>query len=386
MQNIKFEISYNNLINNNILRREKNMEIYNRELEKIENEELQSRMASFMEREIEFLTKTYGIDEELLRRREKNLIVVERNINDSTCIREVNGKKTEFPKMSSAAAFTFSKSQTLEEHQMTFENAIYINPEGNSGHAIMHELFHYFSDQEQIRFNELGEGDYKGGVSITVYNRDDEEVDGKLSAGGLNEGITELLASNMLKESPMAYEAQVYIANILIGSQHQDLIKAYFSEDRQAFEDFARDFDKRQVSTSFKKLVDMSQNGWIALDVELLKGCTEYALSFCRNREEFIAEKGRLVSIYKKMLDDINVECDTDVDLKEIFNEIASKRKEEIKRSMHPKEKSDLLQSAIEATEEKTRSGEINEQISNIRQLAVARDEKTVNNDDMEKE
>ena len=168
MQNIKFEISYNNLINNNILRREKNMEIYNRELEKIENEELQSRMASFMEREIEFLTKTYGIDEELLRRREKNLIVVERNINDSTCIREVNGKKTEFPQMSSAAAFTFSKSQTLEEHQMTFENAIYINPEGNSGHAIIHELFHYFSEQEQIRFNELGEGDYKGGVSITV--------------------------------------------------------------------------------------------------------------------------------------------------------------------------------------------------------------------------
>lgn len=362
------------------------MEIYNRELEKIENEELQSRMASFMEREIEFLTKTYGIDEALLRRREKNLIVVERNINDSTCIREVNGKKTEFPQLSSAAAFTFSKSQTLEEHQMTFENAIYINQEGNSGHAIIHELFHYFSEQEQIRFNELGEGDYKGGVSITVYNRDDEEVDGKLSARGLNEGITELLASNMLKESPMAYETQVYIANILIGSQHQDLIKAYFSEDRQAFEDFARDFDKRQVSTSFKKLVDMSQNGRIDLNVELLKGCTEYALSFCRNREEFIAEKGRLVSIYKKMLDDINVECDTDVDLKEIFNEIASKRKEEIKRSMHPKEKSDLLQSAIEATEETTRSGEINEQISNIRQLAVARDEKTVNNDDMEKE
>lgn len=175
------------------------MKLYNRELEEIENEERYNRIDSILKKQIDFLEQTYGIDTGVLQARAERLAVIETQPTDLTHFIEYKGKKQECKNPSRAAAFAKSKKQDYDGNRWTFENGIYFSDKSGD-HTAIHELFHFFSTPEQMEFNENGVGFYKVGVEIDGYDREDNLIDNSYSAVGLNEGITDLLASKISRE------------------------------------------------------------------------------------------------------------------------------------------------------------------------------------------
>jgi len=205
------------------------------------------------------------------------------------------------------------------------------------------------------------------GLSIQGYNRDDKLVDVSMDASGLNEGITELLTTQMLG-SVSRYTYQVHIANILNGNMDNSLIQAYFSKDEDAFKSFLEEFNKRQSAVSFKNLVELKNGIQFRVDTQLLRGCLEYTLSYCNNMEELTAERKRLLPIFKSMMYDLNLEYDEEqFDIKSFVDSVFYDKRDNI-----------LLGSAIEATEENTRTGTINEQAGKIKEIAKETDDKSI--------
>lgn len=352
------------------------MKLYNRELEEIDNQERQDRIASIVKSQIEFLVQTYGIDEKCLQDKAEGLAVVERHSSDATYFAEYKGEKKELPNSRTAAAFVTMKKQEYDGDKWNFENGVYMS-DANSEHKIIHELFHFFSQKQQMRFDENGVGYAKSGVSISGYDREDNLVDSSLNANGLNEGITELLATKIDTGSkPEGYDFQAYIADILISNQHNSLLEAYFSDDEKDFQNFLEEFDKQQKTISSKKLIGMSKNGQIVADTELLKGCLEYALSFCKDMDELKAERKRLLPIFRNMSSNPNIEFDIEqFDLKRFFDDVLMQKRAEIE-ALSQTDSQALLNSAIEATEGTTRVETMNSQAGTIKELAKGKDEK----------
>lgn len=351
------------------------MKLYNRELEEIENQERQDRIESIVQRQIEFLVQNYGIDEKMLQDKAEGLAVVERRSSDATYFAEYKGEKKELPNNRSAAAFVTMKKQEYDGDKWSFENGVYMS-DANSEHKIIHELFHFFSQKQQMGFDEKGVGYAKSGVSISGYDREDNVVDSSLDADGLNEGITELLATRVDTGSkPEAYDFQTSIANILISNEHNSLLKAYFSDDEKDFQKFLEEFDKQQKTVSSKKLIEMSTYGQIVVDTEFLKGCLEYALSFCKDMEELKAERKRLLPIFRDMSNNLNIGFDIEqFDLKQFFDDILMQKRAEI-MALSQTDSQALLDSAIEATEGTTRVETMNTQAGTLKELAKGKDE-----------
>lgn len=329
------------------------MKLYNKKLEEIENQQKTEKIRNLLERMIDFLVKEYGINEDVLKERLNNVAIVERDIQDTSVLVEYNGKKYERPN-SKAGAFFTKKNQEYNGEQWNFENAVYIG-ENNDEHQIIHELFHYLSSSLHMQFNEDGIGYDNLGVLITGYNRKDEVVDNSLEAKGLNEGITELLTTQFEgTNSPNVYAYQVCLADILINKKHNSLIKAYFSNSESEFKKFLEDLENRQSTISSQKLVSLSANGSTIVDTDLLKGCMEYTLSYCNNMDELSAERSRLLPIFKRMMGNLDLEYDNEeFDIKNFFSTMFNEKRNELKDKEEKNKKKDLLESAIEITEEK---------------------------------
>ncbi len=345
------------------------MKLYNRELEEIENTEQYASVENIIKKQIEFLVQTYGIDEKLLQDRAEGLAVIERSSGDKTYFVEYKGEKQELPNSLTAAAFVTTKRQDYDGEKWKFENGIYMS-DSNREHTVIHELFHFLSKIQEMSFDENDVGYSKSGTLIEGYDRDDNIVDISLQARGLNEGITELLTTKVdVGTKPDAYFFQSYIADILISNKHKALLQAYFSSDKQDFERFIEEFESRQHSVSATKLIGMTADGQIIADSELLKGCLEYSLSFCKDMDELKAERKRLLPIFKNMSENLNIEFDDEqLDLKRFFNDILLNKREEIE-SLEKSDGKIILDSAIEATEEITRTSVINDQSQNIKAL-----------------
>lgn len=352
------------------------MKLYNRDLEEIENQERKDRIESIVKKQIDFLVQNYSIDKKMLQDKAKNLAIVERKPYDATIFVEYKGEKKELPNPNMANAFATTKKQEYDGDKWNFENGIYIS-DSNSEHSIIHELFHFLSQKQQMEFNENDIGYNKIGVSIQSFDREDKLVDSSLHAEGLNEGITELLATRAdIGSEPEAYDFQTYIADILISNQHNSLLEAYFSENEKDFQGFLEEFDKQQNTISSKKLVELSTDGQIVADTELLKGCLEYALSFCKDVEELKAERRRLLPIFRNMSNNLNIDFNVEqFDVKKFFNDILTRKRIEIE-ALTQTDRKTLLDSAIEATEETTRVDVINKQAGTLKELAKDKDEK----------
>ena len=78
-----------------------------------------------------------------------------------------------------------------------------------------------------------------------------------------------------------------------------------------------------------------------------------------------------------KKLKELGVEKYLNLDLKnEFINAVKSSDENSYMSRLSPKAKNNVLQSGIEATEFSTRTGKINEQVENIKQIIRERDEK----------
>ena len=343
------------------------MKLYNKNLEEIEDQQKTEKIESTVKGMISFLVEKYGIDEEFLLDKLNSLAVVEHSAkNDKTHLVEKNGETREIKSSRMAAAFYTKKNQEFDGEKWSFENAIYVD-EKNFQNELIHELFHFLSANTEMNFDENGIGYDKIGVSIQGYNRDDELVDGSMDAKGLNEGITELLTTQMLN-SITRYTYQVHIANILNGNMDNSLIQAYFSKDERTFKNFLQEFDKRQSTVSSEKLRQLKDGIEFRVDTQLLKGCLEYTLSYCNNMEELTEERKRLLPIFKSMMYDLNLEYDEeDFDMKAFVDSVFYGKRDKI-----------LLDSAIEATEEKIKTSTINEQAGKIKELAKETEDKSI--------
>lgn len=306
------------------------MRLYNRELEQIQNAERENRIQEIAEKNISFLVEKYGIDEDFLMKRLEKLSVVERKGKTHFVIQ--NGEKFEI-NSNAPASFVTKKDMEFDGNKWSFENAVYTS-DNNGNHTITHELFHFLAENTEMDFDTNGIGYDKRGVSIDGYDREDGKVDVGMKASGLNEGITEMLAMEVDgMDAPATYESQVYLAAILVNSQDNALINAYFSEDSRNFKKFLEDFDTRQSVTSSKKLVSLSTISDGVIDVELLKGCLEYSLSFCQNMEQLTNERKRLLPIFKSMSmsNGLNIEfSDENFDVKHFFSDMMSTKRQEI--------------------------------------------------------
>lgn len=67
----------------------------------------------------------------------------------------------------------------------------------------------------------------------------------------------------------------------------------------------------------------MPATSCFTLNVNLLKGCIEHAVSFCRNMKELTEERKRLLSIFQNMRNNLNIEySEENFDSRELFNSI----------------------------------------------------------------
>ena len=230
---------------------------------------------------------------------------------------------------------------------------IYTN-DNNSNHTITHEMFHFLADNTEMYFDTNGIGYDKRGISIDGYDKDDGKVDIGLKASGLNEGITEMLAMQVDElKKPNTYDSQVYLATILVNSQSNALIDAYFSEDSKKFKKFLKDFDKRQSITTSEKLLSLSTISDGMIDVELLKGCLEYSLSFCNNIEQLSNERKRLLPIFKTMSMEQGMSIDfsdEDFDIKQFFSNMMNDKRQEIQE--HSKNVQELGKESLSEQQE----------------------------------
>lgn len=279
------------------------MKFYNRELNIIQNNERQLRMQRLVREVSQFIIDEYGIDEKIIAEKVAKISFVERTSGESYFV-EYNGKKEEMPDARSAASFVTHKSQKFDGKKWNFENAVYTN-DTIEDHRIRHELFHYFSNVLKMEFNKNGIGYDKSGVRMTGYDNNDRQVDSSLDADGLNEGITELSAQKLdgSETIPNSYCYQVFLADILVNTQDNSLVQAYFSNDVKEFKKFLSEFGKRQSKVSVEELIkfDKDINLVDNPNNNLLLGATEYSLSFCQNLEDFNKEKNRLLKIIENI-------------------------------------------------------------------------------------
>ena len=316
------------------------MKLYNQNLEIIENKEKKEKISKIAEKNINFLVEKYGINEDLLRERYDKMAVVERN--EKNFLVEKNGEKYELENKS-AAAFCTKKNQQFDGKTFIFENGLYVS-NNNSEHVITHELFHILSENIEMNYEENGIGYDKRGVEIIGYNKKDEVCELELNAKGLNEGITEMLAMEVDGiDTPELYTSQVYLAQILNTKQDNCLLDAYFSKDYKKFHNFLEKFDQKQSLISSNKLVELSTNSNDIMNVDVLKGCVQYSLSFCENIEQLKNEGDRLTPILKNMKNNWMMEySEEDFDIKNFFYEIMVSKKQEIEEKSVEKNSIDL--------------------------------------------
>lgn len=107
---------------------------------------------------------------------------------------------------------------------------------------------------------------------------------------------------------------------------------------------------------------------------KFLQACLEYSLSFCNSIEELETERERILPIFKKMYNNINIMFDEeDFKLNEFFKSIINRKREELATLSKTQDSETLLDSAIQATEESTRTGEINEQTQKIKSIEISK-------------
>ena len=315
------------------------MKSYNGNLEEISLPEEEKYLTDLMSDQISFIEELIGKDSsELLKDRADGLAYVQfLSERDSTYQVIYNGEKHTL-NARGAAAQNAMMEQSFDGDKWTLKNGLYLRGgvENNDKQRMSHELFHNLSQNNTMGFDENGIGYTKSGVEIVYYDRQDNEVDKSLDAKGLNEGITEMLAMQYSDaDKPQAYDLQVGIAQMLNVEGDNTLLKAYFSENDRDFKEFLNDFESRQSSVTRQDLVSMdtSQRKDQSYIENMIRGCSEYSLSYCQTMEDLNTQKGKLYSILDGMIENPNIYTGKDND-REVFeatlNQLISKREQEL--------------------------------------------------------
>ncbi len=136
--------------------------------------------------------------------------------------------------------------------------------ESYTPHQVVHEILHGISSKQHSYFDENGITYTKTGTEVDYYDKslNDYEKNDNLSSEGLNEGITEYLASLITNEYNGCYAPYVVISHLFMNSNNF-LLNAYFKDDLSLMENFYNDVEDKQsliTREDFMKLNSKSQN------------------------------------------------------------------------------------------------------------------------------
>lgn len=207
---------------------------------------------------------------------------------------------------SNAAAFACLIEQVQTSKGFSVKPGICLRSKNIRGqlHQFTHESFHTLSTKTDLPYNDEGINYTKCGLEITYYNTNDEVISKDYCATGLNEGVTELLASIFLGDRGSAsYEFQVIIAQI-ITSINKSLFQAYFSRDDTKVINFLDSFEKNQNIITKEELTNMTKNVIFDVDsiTKYLKAAIAYDLSHAS--DELLESEVNKIKEYVKPLDE----------------------------------------------------------------------------------
>ena len=219
---------------------------------------------------IEYL-KTRIDDEQLLNRIIDNCnhSIIQLTDGQTYTILAHDGSFKNYKYSDSAAAFKTNMAISVKENEISIIPGIVLRPNYNK-HQLIHELLHVISSNQHNYFNEEGIAYTKTGTKIDYYdkNLNDYNMENNPSSDGLNEGITELLASIITNEYTGNYPGYLVIANLLTSCNNQ-LLNAYFSNDPAVLESFYNDLEEKQSIISRDDLCKL--NSKEINDDELIK-------------------------------------------------------------------------------------------------------------------
>ena len=153
-------------------------------------------------------------------------------------------KRYNYP--SSAAAFKTNIAISSKENEVLIIPGIALRPNYNN-HQLVHELLHVITTNQHNYFNENGVVYTKTGTRIDYYDRElnNYYIENNPSSDGLNEGITEYLATIITNECVGNYPHYHVIASILMACNDK-LLNAYLSNDVKSLELFYEDLENKQ--------------------------------------------------------------------------------------------------------------------------------------------
>ena len=274
---------------------------YDSLLNETEDEARIEKLSNLAQDEINWVVDTFGVDEDTLLFRYAYMGAIEWEPGDSF-YEAIGPERKEKVNPDDAAAFMSTRPRTdLGGNNWKMEKNIYFG-ENVSESTLAHEMFHFLSSGEEIKYDDSGVGKYKIGISVGSFDKEDNLVDGDHYAVGLNEGLTNVLAMKFTSDIQKgSYRQQTNIANILVTPLDNWLVQAYFSDEFEPAYQFFNNFDIRQGSTTSKELINFSQKAKYVND-NLLIGCIEYATSFCVTPDQLNTEKKRITPIIERIL------------------------------------------------------------------------------------
>ena len=157
-----------------------------------------------------------------------------------------------------------------------------------NNHQLIHEILHAMSSRQHNLYNEDGITYTKTGTKIDYYDKslNDYPHEKNLSSDGLNEGITEYLASLLTNEYNGNYAPQVVISSLFMASNNK-LLNAYFMNECSGIEKFYDDVEERQNLITRQDFINLTSKGYdFDLISKLIVAGIEYNKSYGKEMTE----------------------------------------------------------------------------------------------------
>lgn len=132
-----------------------------------------------------------------------------------------------------------------------------------NNHQLIHEILHGISSRQHNLYNEDGITYTKTGTKIDYYDNSLNDYPNvtNLSSEGLNEGITEYLASLLTNEYNGNYASQVVISSLFMKSNN-NLLNAYFMNDISGIEKFYDDIEEKQTLITREDFIRLTSKSY----------------------------------------------------------------------------------------------------------------------------
>lgn len=182
-----------------------------------------------------------------------------------------------------ASAFRTNMDVNITNEELIIRSGIALRPNFNL-HQLVHELLHAMSSNQVSKFDENGVTYTKVGTQIRYYKKNpnnsndlnDYNMPNNLSSDGLNEGITDYLAS-IITGYQGNYPPLVIVAQLLMSSNNM-LLNAYFSKSSKELEMFYTDLEEKQSIITREDIIGLNPKGSISDEIitKLIVGAINY--------------------------------------------------------------------------------------------------------------